>query len=66
VLDEVTAAYQRARAANVFITQYASTNEQEYFAESFAAYFHRRDDLRRHDPNGFAMVERVLELRGAH
>lgn len=61
----VTGAFARATASNKFITQYASTDPMEYFSESYAAYHgHRREALRAHDPNGFAMVESVLRLRG--
>jgi hypothetical protein len=45
---------------------YAGTNPQEYFAELSEAYFGRndyfpftREDLRGHDPEGFAMIEAV-------
>lgn len=45
---------------------YAMTNPQEYFAELSEAYFGRndffpftRDELREHDPAGFAMIEEV-------
>lgn len=57
-------AYKRARASGVFITRYAGDSANEYFAESYAAYYHRRASLKAHDPNGFAMVEDVLRLRG--
>lgn len=60
----VKAAYRRASAARVYITKYGSTSPREYFAESYAAYYHRRSDLQKHDPNGFAMVEAVLTERG--
>lgn len=60
----VNDAYLRAKSTDTFITRYAQTNRHEYFAESYAAYYHRHEDLNAHDPNGFAMVERVLQLRG--
>jgi hypothetical protein len=44
------------------ITRYAGTSEEEYFAESFAAYVHERAALRKQDPEGYEMVERVLDL----
>ena len=69
---EVKAAYERAKAsklydkverwfgngkANTFERSYATTNAQEYFAESTEAYFARndffpftREELKRHDP----------------
>lgn len=57
-------AYQRARLKNVFITKYAKTHKDEYFAECYAAYYHRRSDLKAFDPNGYEMVEAVLKYRG--
>lgn len=45
------------------ITNYASVNDREYFAESFTAYYRRRADLRNHDPVGYKMVEDVLRER---
>jgi SPP1 gp7 family putative phage head morphogenesis protein len=47
-----------------FISQYATTNSAEYFAEAFSAYHTNREDLRRKAPRAFAMVEKVLRLRG--
>ena len=52
-------AWEKRVAAGV--SEYASTNHVEYFAESFAAYHHapeRLDDVSRE------MVEKVLRLRG--
>lgn len=60
----IKAAYARARAARTFITNYAGTHPDEYFAESFAAYYLRRSELKAFDPNGYAMVEDVLRERG--
>lgn len=60
----IKAAYARARAARTFITKYAGTHPDEYFAESFAAYYLRRSELKAFDPNGYAMVEDVLRERG--
>ena len=60
----VAAAYERARAAERYITKYSKSNRFEYFAESYAAYYHRRKDLKEYDPNGYAMVEDVLKARG--
>jgi hypothetical protein len=57
-------AYVRARAAGVSVTKYAGQSRDEYFAENYAAYYLRNAELKAHDPNGFAMVEQVLELRG--
>lgn len=45
------------------LTRYAATDHEEYFAESFAAYYLHRAVLKAHDPVGFAMVEDVLRLR---
>lgn len=46
------------------IKPYARTNEKEYFAELSCAYLNKldyfpfnRDDLKRHDPTGFKMME---------
>jgi hypothetical protein len=45
---------------------YAATNDQEYFAELTEAYFGKndffpftRDELRKHDPVGYALMEKV-------
>lgn len=46
------------------ISKYAATNRYEYFAESFAAYRYFPEQLKRHDPNGYAMVVDVLRLHG--
>jgi hypothetical protein len=46
------------------ISKYAETNREEYFAETFAAYSFRREELRRAAPKAFKMVEDVLRLRG--
>ena len=48
------------------ITEYAGQDHAEYFAESFAAYRYHPNELRTHDPAGFAMVERVLDLLNDH
>jgi SPP1 gp7 family putative phage head morphogenesis protein len=57
-------AFQRAQGAGVFLTKYAKTDRNEYFAECYCAYYLRRADLKKHDPNGFAMVEDALRERG--
>lgn len=57
-------AYQRALKADRFITRYAKSDPDEYFAECYVAYYLRRSDLQTHDPNGLQMVEDVLKLRG--
>jgi hypothetical protein len=46
------------------ISQYANTNELEYFAESFAAYQFERDWMKRNAPKAYRMVREVLKLRG--
>ncbi len=64
-IDQVVqSAYARAQASGTHITRYAKQNRAEYFAESYAAYYAHRPVLQQHDPNGFAMVEDVLRLRG--
>ena len=60
----VAAAFAKAKKASRFITQYAKSNADEYFAESYVAYYLRRSDLRQQDPNGYMMVEAVLRERG--
>ncbi len=60
----ITDAYERAEAADRFITKYAGDHADEYFAESYAAYYHRRSELKSYDPNGYQMVEDVLRERG--
>lgn len=56
--DESTTVYGRK------IVPYARTNELEYFAELSRAYLHKlnyypftRDDLKKHDPLGYKMME---------
>jgi hypothetical protein len=44
------------------VSRYALRNRYEYFAESFAAYSLHPEQLRAHDPRGFALVERALTL----
>jgi SPP1 gp7 family putative phage head morphogenesis protein len=56
--------YQRALKANTFITRYAATDEDEYFAECFSAYKLYPKELEAHDPGGFRMVESVLRSQG--
>jgi hypothetical protein len=46
------------------ISQYANTDEYEYFAESFAAYQFERDWMKRKAPKAYRMVREVLKLRG--
>lgn len=36
----------------------------EYFAESFSAWFMRKEDLRVYDPDGYEMIHKVLKLGG--
>lgn len=82
---EIKAAYEKARASgkydrieechgkgtpNTFGRAYATTNPQEYFAETSEALFSRndvcpftRDELKQHDPEMFALLE---TLWGAH
>ncbi len=51
---------------------YAATNDHEYFAELSEAYFavndfypYTRAQLRAHDPEGFALIERLWNLNAA-
>jgi hypothetical protein len=55
---------RRTRQANTPppLTKYSMKNRREYFAETFAAYVHERETLRRLDPRGFEMVETVLDI----
>lgn len=48
------------------VRHYATTNHKEYFAEATEAYFYRNDfypfvraELQKHDPVGYAVMERV-------
>ena len=48
------------------VRHYATTNHKEYFAEATEAYFYRNDfhpfvraELQKHDPAGYALMERV-------
>lgn len=60
----VQKAYAKARAGSTTMTRYGAQDHDEYFAECYAAYYFRRPDLQKHDPNGFKMVEDVLTKRG--
>lgn len=46
------------------VSTYGEGNRMEYFAESYAAYQMRREELRSVAPSAFKMVEDVLRLRG--
>ena len=43
------------------LTEYGKTNSSEYFGETFAAYFTRKNDLQKVDPMGYKMVGDVIE-----
>lgn len=52
------------------VRAYALTNDKEYFAEVTEAYFGKndmfpfnRDELRKHDPKGFAAAEKTWKLK---
>jgi len=56
---------------NTFERAYALTNSQEYFAETSEAYFSRndffpfnRDELQRHDPEMYALLEKLWGISG--
>lgn len=59
--------YKLAMERNLYDrTSYAATNEHEYFAEMSCAYLnridyfpHTRDDLKKHDKAGFALMENL-------
>jgi len=53
------------------VKAYAATNHEEYFAELTEAYFGRNDwypknraELKRYDPAGYRMIERVWKVTG--
>ena len=55
---------------NTFERAYAMTNPQEFFAENTEAFFSRndyfpftRDELKQHDPDTFALLEKLWNLR---
>ena len=58
---QVDAVVQRGARQGNSVSSYGRVNKDEYFAEAFTAYHHRRDLL---DAAGVRMVEQVLELRG--
>jgi Mlc titration factor MtfA (ptsG expression regulator) len=52
---------------------YAMTTPQEYFAEATEAYFSRndffpfnRDELKKHDPEIFALLEKIWSLESVN
>jgi len=56
--------------ANTFERAYAMTSPQEYFAESSEAFFSRNDffpftrnELKRHDPEMYELLERLWDLK---
>jgi len=59
--------YKLAMERNLYDrTSYAATNDHEYFAEMSCAYLHRldyfphtREDLKKHDKAGFALMENL-------
>ena len=63
-LQFTTNSFQDAEQTHVRgnpLSKYGKKNPREYFAESFAAYMFRRADLKRHDPEGHAMIERAIQ-----
>jgi hypothetical protein len=67
--DRVERWYGNGRA-NTFERAYAMTNPMEYFAESTEAFFGRndfypftREELKQHDPEMFALLERLWNLK---
>jgi hypothetical protein len=46
------------------VSQYSLQNHKEYFAESYAAYRLRGDEMKKLMPKAYAMVQDVLKLRG--
>jgi hypothetical protein len=46
------------------VSRYSLTNRKEYFAESFASYHVEPEYLKGRAPKAFAMVEKVMKLRG--
>jgi hypothetical protein len=61
---EIAKAFRNGKAVGNPITEYAATNSQEYFAETYSAYRYHPDALLRHDPLGYQMVVNVLRLLG--
>jgi hypothetical protein len=55
----VKEAFEKAKP----VTEYAKTNREEYFAETFAAHTYHPAELKERDPVGHAMVEKVLKMR---
>jgi SPP1 gp7 family putative phage head morphogenesis protein len=53
-----------ANGKGKYITNYAKTNSQEYFAETYSAYRYHPEALRKFDPVGYQMVVNVLQLLG--
>lgn len=57
----MVALYQAATEYGFTITPYAAEHEEEYFAECFAAYVYHPDELRDRDPDGYDLIEAVLQ-----
>lgn len=52
--------FKRATDEGTFVSPYASERASDYFAECFAAYCHRRDELMHRDPTGYDLVRKVI------
>jgi SPP1 gp7 family putative phage head morphogenesis protein len=58
--EQVSEAFKKANP----ITQYATQDHREYFAESYAMYRENPAALKAHDPEGFRIVRYVLDHWG--
>lgn len=61
VYQSIGKAYTSAMRSGGAITKYGSSNKEEYFAETFAAYMQYPDTLASFDPTGYKMMTSVLK-----
>lgn len=59
--SKLVSLHQAAREYSFTITPYARDDAEEYFAECFAAYVYHPDELRERDPDGYDLIEAVLQ-----
>lgn len=60
--QDIKAEFAKRRYGGSF-TRYAATLHVEYWAETFAAFVFHPSSLKRRDPAGYALVQRVLKAR---
>jgi hypothetical protein len=63
VLAGIESASRRNKTKNSrYISKYSQANAMEYFAESFAAYVHHKEEYKKNFPADFDLMERAIAL----